>query len=28
MTIDENAMVHIQPKPGIGAIKSASKTAN
>jgi L-alanine-DL-glutamate epimerase-like enolase superfamily enzyme len=28
MTIDENAMVHIQPKPGIGVIKSASKTAN
>jgi L-alanine-DL-glutamate epimerase-like enolase superfamily enzyme len=28
MTIDENAMVHIQRRPGIGVIKSASKTAN
>jgi L-alanine-DL-glutamate epimerase-like enolase superfamily enzyme len=28
MTINKNAMVHIQPRPGIGVIKSASKAAN
>lgn len=28
MIFDEEALVHIQPRPGIGVIKSASKTAD